>query len=271
MTFTLARPGLYGDFAWPSGAGIHDGIDAAGGVDSAGRVRQPGQPVCRARRRPFARSCSAAGAGLEPQSAFCAALFTEAMLISLDRRRRRTLGQRRAVARAERLAAFARWPLHMPVNPDAKVYAVALLLALVSGFLFGAVPVRQVLQHESVRSRQVGIEPAEARAADHCPRHVAGRADCASARCWSLLRWLRCAGWCARCTAISASNRRTRMLVDTDLNMAGYTGDRVPAMQKRMIEAIAAIPGVESVGLADGCRWVMARTTRMSSPTRRPI
>ena len=34
--------------------------------------------------------------------------------------------------------------------------------------------------------------------------------------------------------------------------MAGYTGDQVPPMQKRMIDAIAAIPGVESVGLADG-------------------
>ena len=34
--------------------------------------------------------------------------------------------------------------------------------------------------------------------------------------------------------------------------MAGYTGDRVPPMQKRMIDTLAAIPGVESVGLADG-------------------
>jgi ABC-type antimicrobial peptide transport system permease subunit len=33
--------------------------------------------------------------------------------------------------------------------------------------------------------------------------------------------------------------------------MAGYTGDRVPVMQKRMIDAIATIPGVESVGLTD--------------------
>jgi predicted permease len=42
------------------------------------------------------------------------------------------------------------------------------------------------------------------------------------------------------------------MLAETDLSMSGYSGDRVPAMQKRMIDALAAIPGVESVGLADG-------------------
>ena len=42
------------------------------------------------------------------------------------------------------------------------------------------------------------------------------------------------------------------MLAETDLSMSGYSGDRVPAMQKRMIDALAAIPGVESVGLANG-------------------
>ena len=42
------------------------------------------------------------------------------------------------------------------------------------------------------------------------------------------------------------------MLAETDLSMSGYSGDRAPAMQKRMIDALAAIPGVESVGLANG-------------------
>ena len=33
--------------------------------------------------------------------------------------------------------------------------------------------------------------------------------------------------------------------------MAGYSPDKMPAMQKRMIEAMQAIPGVNSVGLVD--------------------
>jgi predicted permease len=41
------------------------------------------------------------------------------------------------------------------------------------------------------------------------------------------------------------------MLVETALSMAGYSGDRVPAMQKRMIEALQTIPGVRSVGSVD--------------------
>ena len=41
------------------------------------------------------------------------------------------------------------------------------------------------------------------------------------------------------------------MLVGADLHMAGYSSDRVPAMQKRMLDALSAIPGVESVGLSN--------------------
>ncbi len=40
------------------------------------------------------------------------------------------------------------------------------------------------------------------------------------------------------------------ILADTSLDMAGYTGDKVAPMQKRIIEALEGIPGVESVGLA---------------------
>src|SRR5205807_3735981 len=44
---------------------------------------------------------------------------------------------------------------------------------------------------------------------------------------------------------------KNSMLVDADLPMAGYSGDRVPPMQKHMLDAIATVPGVDSVGLTD--------------------
>jgi predicted permease len=44
---------------------------------------------------------------------------------------------------------------------------------------------------------------------------------------------------------------RNAMLIDTDLKMAGYTGDSVQAMQRRMIEAVETIPGVAQVGSAN--------------------
>jgi predicted permease len=41
------------------------------------------------------------------------------------------------------------------------------------------------------------------------------------------------------------------LLVNSDLNMAGYSGDRVPAMQRRMLDAVSALPGVTGAGLID--------------------
>jgi predicted permease len=42
---------------------------------------------------------------------------------------------------------------------------------------------------------------------------------------------------------------RNAILADTALRMAGYSGDRALAMQRRMIDSLEAIPGVKSVGL----------------------
>jgi ABC-type antimicrobial peptide transport system permease subunit len=44
---------------------------------------------------------------------------------------------------------------------------------------------------------------------------------------------------------------RNTMLVSTNLAMAGYSGDRVPAMQRRMIDAMQTVPGVERAGLVN--------------------
>ena len=41
------------------------------------------------------------------------------------------------------------------------------------------------------------------------------------------------------------------MLVKTDLKMAGYDADKRVQMEKRMLDAAAAIPGVDAVGYAD--------------------
>jgi len=41
------------------------------------------------------------------------------------------------------------------------------------------------------------------------------------------------------------------MLVDTDLDMADYSGDRVAPMQKKLLDTIQAMPGIDSVGISD--------------------
>ena len=44
---------------------------------------------------------------------------------------------------------------------------------------------------------------------------------------------------------------RNAILVNADLNMAGYGDDAAPALQKRMVEAVGALPGVKSAAAID--------------------
>jgi predicted permease len=177
------------------------------------------------------------------------ALFTEAVMLSLAGG---AVGMWASVAFLRWLSQwqpFGNFPLHTPVNPDASVYALALLLSLLSAFLFGAVPVRQVLRTNPCQVIKVGASAAAG-------RKITAR-DLLLAVQIALCALLITSSLVAGRGLINAMHGdfgfdpHNSMLVGADLHMAGYSSDRVPAMQKRMVEAIAAIPGVESVGLTD--------------------
>src|SRR5579863_2526426 len=86
-------------------------------------------------------------------------LLTEALLISLAGG---AVGLWGSVVLLRAISAwrpFPEFPMNLPLNPDANVYALALLLAVVSGFLFGIVPVRQVLRtdpYQVIKSASAG-------------------------------------------------------------------------------------------------------------------
>jgi len=145
---------------------------------------------------------------------------------------------------------FPRWPIHIGVNPDGHVYAVAVLLALVSGLLFGAVPVRQVLRTNPYEVVKAGSNNRAGR------RFTVGDvllvvqiAICAVLVTSSMVA---VRGLVRGLHANFGFDIENILLAETDLGMAGYSEDRVPAMQKRMVEALAALPGVEAVGFANG-------------------
>ncbi len=86
-------------------------------------------------------------------------LFTEAMLISLIGGAAGLWGSIALLRWLHAWNPFPQFPINVPVTPDAKVYVMAALLAIVSGILFGAVPVRQVLHtdpYEIVKSGSLG-------------------------------------------------------------------------------------------------------------------
>jgi len=176
-------------------------------------------------------------------------LFTEAILISLLGG---ALGLWGSVVLLGELSAWQpvpRFPVYVPVNPDARVYAVALLLAIVAGLLFGAAPVRQILRinpYEVIKSGSTG--KAGKRITVREMLLVAQIAICAVLVTASLVA---VRGMMHSLHGNFGFEPNNSLLADTDLTMAGYGGDKVPEMQKRIIEAVQTIPGVEHVGLAD--------------------
>jgi predicted permease len=141
-------------------------------------------------------------------------------------------------------------PINLPVRPDALTYLVALLLALVSGFLFGLVPVRQILRANPWQVVKTGSTTA-----------TSGR--------WFGTRDVLLVVQIALCAVLVSSSLvavrglvrslhsnlgfqpQDALVVNTDLNMAGYRGDQVPLMQQRMLDAVVKIPGVASAGFID--------------------
>jgi predicted permease len=174
-------------------------------------------------------------------------LLTEALLISLAGGAAGLLGSIALLRRLDTWQPFSGVPLHVPVQPDANVYLVALVLALVSGLLFGIVPVRQVL-------RTNPYEIVKAGSAGRVGRRVSVRdillvvqiAICAVLVTASMVAVRGLARSLHGNFGIDPNNV---LLVETDLKMSGYTPASIQLMQRRMIDALEAIPGVEHVGL----------------------
>jgi predicted permease len=139
--------------------------------------------------------------------------------------------------------------VHTPVNPDASVYGLALLLSLVSGFLFGAVPVRQALRTDPYQVIKVGSGTGVGGRITARDVLLAVQIAICAVLVTSSLVALR--GLVHAMHSNFGFEPHNSMLVGADLPMAGYSGYGVPTMQKRMLDAIATVPGVESVGLTD--------------------
>jgi predicted permease len=176
-------------------------------------------------------------------------LLTEAVLISLVGGTAGLLGSVMLLRWMSMWQPFPGAPIHLPINPDARIYAVALALALVSGLLFGIVPVRQVLRanpYEIVKAGSTGRFGQRMTVRDVL---LALQIAICAVLVTSSMVAVR--GLTRSLHGSYGFETRDRMLVSTNLAMAGYSGDSLPAMQKRMIGAMETIPGVEQVGLVN--------------------
>jgi predicted permease len=248
MTFSLARPGLAGDWFGRPLRGFLTGVMLLAGLILLAACANLGS-LFAARAADRSREVALRLALGSRRGRILRQLLTEAMLISLAGG---ALGLWGSIVLLQRLSVWRPLPtvaLQVPVNPDAKVYLVALALALLSGLLFGIVPVRQVLKTNPYEIVKTGT-------GGRAGRRITTRdvllgmqiAICAVLVTASLVA---VRGLARSLHSNFGFEPRNAMLVETDLDMAGYSGDKVPEMRKRLIDAVAAIPGVASVGVVD--------------------
>ncbi|MGA7224282.1 MAG: ABC transporter permease [Candidatus Acidiferrales bacterium] len=245
MNFSLARPSLYGDYMGRPVRAFMTGLMLLAGLILLAACANLGS-LFAARASDRSREIALRLALGSSRARILQQLFTEAVLISL-------IGGAVGVwAGALILQWLGAWkplpgaPVIVPVNPDAYVYAVALLLSVASGFLFGAVPVRQVLRTDPYGVIKSGA--ARAIGARSTARDLLLGVQIAICAVLVTSSLVAVRGLARSLHSNFGFEPRNAFLVDTDLNMAGYHGDAVPTMQKRMLNALENIPGVTAVG-----------------------
>ena len=246
MVFSLVRPSFFGDFLGRTVRAFVTGLMLLAGLILLAACANLGN-LFAARAADRSRELAlrlALGAG---RLRILRQLFTEALLISLIGGGAGLWGSVLLLRWLSTWQPLPQFPITVPVDPDAHVYAVALLLSLVSGFLFGAVPVKQVLRTDPYQIVKAG--PTGTFAQRMTLRDVLLAAQIATCAVLVTSSLVAVRGLVRSVHSHFGFEPQNSLLMDTDLHMAGYSGDKVPAMQKRMIEAVEAIPGVESVGL----------------------
>jgi len=248
MAFRLARPGLAGDML---GGPVHAFVTGlmllAGLILLAACANLGGLFTARAADR--TREVALRLALGSSHGRIVRQLITEAVLISIAG------GALGIVGNVVLLRMLSAWrpdptfPINLDIHPYLLTYAVALLLALGSGFLFGMVPVRQVMKTDPFQ----GIK--------------SGTSGWTNSRRVTL-RDLLLGAQIALCAVLVTSSLvavrgmirslhsdfgfvpQNVLQVNTELNMAGYKGEQAAAMQKRMLATVDTIPGVKAAAYA---------------------
>jgi predicted permease len=273
INFSLARPGLVGDMLGGPARAFMTGLMLLAGLILLAACANLGS-LFAARAADRSKEIALRLSLGSRRRIIVRQLLTEAWLISLAGG---VMGLGGGVLILHLLSAWQpipNVPMNVPVNPDARTYAVALLLALGSGFLFGMVPVGQVLRSDpwqvmrssgsgTLRIRRIGLRDVLL---------VVQIAICALLVTSSLVA---VRGLVRSLHSNFGFDPHNAVLAESDLHMAGYPDDLIPQVQRRMLEAATAIPGVTAagqidqvpLGLGGGDSYVYKDTTTDYRPT----
>jgi predicted permease len=248
MVFSLARPGLMGDFLGRPVRAFLSGMMLLAALILLAACANLGN-LSAARAADRSREIALRLALGSSRRRILRQLLTEAMLVSLAGGAAGLLGTVLLLRWLSLWHPLSSFPANVPVNADANVFVFAMLLALASGVLFGIVPVRQVLRADPWHTIKAGSVNAAGRQLQlRDVLLVLQIAVCAVLVTSSLVA---VRGLLRSLRSNFGFVTQNTLLVETDVEMAGYNGDQVAVMQKRMIDAVAEIPGVTAAATSD--------------------
>ncbi len=248
-TFSLARPGLVGDMLGKPARAFVAGLMLLAGLILLAACANLGS-LFAARAADRAKEVALRVALGSRRGRIVRQLLTEAIAVSLAGG---AIGLAGGVVILRWLTAWQpipSVPINVPVNPDLGTYGVALGLALVSGLLFGMVPVRQVLRTDPWQViRTGGASLGGMRKVTLRDLLLVGQIAICAVLVTSSLVAVR--GLMRSLHSDFGFNPNRVLVASTDLQMAGYAAAQQPLMQRRMLDAVAAIPGVTAVGYSN--------------------
>jgi predicted permease len=252
-TFALARPSLYGDYLGKPVRAFMTGLMLLAALILLAACANLGS-LFAARAADRSREVALRLALGATRARISRQLFTEALLLSALGGAVGLWGSIVLLSALSAWQPFSRWPIQLPVNPDAYVYGVALLLTLASAFLFGAIPVRQVFHTDPYQIVKAGSLRSVGRGVTI--RDLALVVQIAICALLVTSSMVAVRGLMRSLHSNFGFEPNHAILADTDLSMANYQGDSVRQMQRRMVDALQTIPGVQSVGIIDGAPLV---------------
>jgi predicted permease len=248
LKFDLAQPGLVGDYFGRPARSFMAGLMLLAGLILLAACANLGS-LFAARTADRSREIALRMALGSRRALVVRQLLAEAVLVSFAGG---VLGLFLSIAILHWLSAWnpiPDIPINVPVNPDVNTYAVALGLALASGFLFGMVPVRQVLRADPWQTIRSGSPRAQIRRFTLRDLLLAGQIAICAVLVTSSLVAVR--GLVRSLHSDFGFQPQGATIAYTDLGMAGITGDQKQIMEQKMLTAVTNVPGVTAVGYAD--------------------
>ena len=248
-TFSLTRPGLYGDMLGAPTRAFVGGLMLLSSLILLAACTNLGS-LFASRAADRSREVAVRMALGSTRGRVLRQMLVEAMLVGLGGA---GLGLAASIPLLRALSAWQPIPdfsINVPVDPDWRTYLMALVLALVSGLLFGLVPLRQILKTDPYRQIKAGASVGSG-GRRITPRDVLLVAQIAICAVLVTSCLVSVKGMARSLHSDFGFVPQHAVQVNTDVGFGGFTGAQGAAMQRRVLDALGRIPGVSAAAYAD--------------------